>query len=610
MALCLPFPHLAPRAGQRQLIAAVERAVRNRENLMAEAPTGSGKTAAGLHPAMVEGLGTSRQVVFLTSKTLQQRMAVKALLAMNEAADFSTIQLRAKEKMCANDRVLCHEDFCPYAKNYPEKMESSKILERIRESHSHYDPDIVFAEAKNAEVCPFEVQLELAEKTDAIVADYNYVFEPGVALRHLGQEELQNVILLIDEAHNLPDRARKIFSPELLEEDFRAVAARLMVRQGELFEELARVIDRVRALLVESAQLLPQGSDIAETDPPMALLRSLWEQWEPTFVRYLGWKHEMKIAEPEDPVVDLHFSLHRFVAILNLYGAGFTCVIERRPTGIRLGLVCLDPAHALSPIFEAASSSILLSATLSPIGVTQRMLGLEKERTSAVSLPPPFPREHRKILILPQVRTGYAARERNYGPIGEAIAKMSDAHRGNVLVLFPSYQFLQRVAERLPTIQAKLVAQRANSSENERQQIFNILAAPPPEGVLLLAVLGGMFAEGVDYPGELLSGVFVVSPALPQVSFERELLRQYFDETEHAGFQYAYLQPGMTRVIQAAGRLIRSEKDRGVIALLCQRFLQEPYVSCLPRDWYNQRPEELIARNPAEEVRKFWAPSD
>jgi DNA excision repair protein ERCC-2 len=605
-AMSLPFPHQAPRPGQKTMIDAVRQTLEAGDNLLAEAPTGSGKTAASLHPALAHGLATGRQVVFLTAKTLQQKMAVSALRAMNRDGAFRALQIRAKEKMCANDRVICHEDFCPYAKDYPEKMERSKIIARLREAHWHLDPDAVFAGAKQEKVCPFEVQLELARRADAIVADYNYVFDPGTALRHLDHDELGNAILLVDEAHNLPDRARQIFSPELLEETLRAAEGCLLLQPGELFESISETITSLTELLREAAETLAQGDAIAEIEPPSDALRNLWKEWEPKFIRYLSWKREMKLAPPEDPILDLHFAWQRFIAILNLFGPGFACVVERRRTSLRLAIVCLDPARALAPIFRAVSSAVLFSATLSPVEMTRRILGLEKERTRSISLPPPFPREHRKVMILPQVRTTFAAREKNFGAIGQLLAQMSDARNGNGLVLFPSYRFLEKVAEKLPPIRARLLVQRPNIAESERHEILNALAAPPMGGTLLLAVLGGMYAEGIDYPGELLTGVYIVSPALPQVSFERELLRRYFDETEQAGFEYAYLQPGMTRVIQAAGRLIRSETDRGVIALLCQRFLQEPYVSRLPRDWYDEWPAQLIARHPAEEIQKFF----
>ena len=602
-AASLPFPHATPRPCQKVMMDAVRQAVERGGNLIAEAPTGSGKTAASLHPALAHGLAAGRQVFFLTAKTLQQTMAVSALRAMNPDGAFRTLQIRAKEKMCANDRVLCHEDFCPYARDYPEKMERSNILDRLRRGHFHYDPDAVFAEAKKEQVCPFEVQLELAGRADAIVADYNYVFEPGAALRRLEPED--EPVLLVDEAHNLPDRARKIFSPELPEESFRAAQDSLLLQSGQLFDTLSRTLGGLIALLAETAAASPGA--IAETDPPAEPLRALWQEWEPAFIRYLSWKREARLALPDDPIVDIHFAWQRFMAVLNLFGPGFACVVENRPAGARLAVVCLDPARPLAPVFDAAASTTLLSATLSPVEVIRRTLGLAAERTRAISLPPPFPRENRKILILPQVQTAFAQRERNAAPIAGLIAEMCDAQPGNALALFPSYQFLEKAAGLLPATRARVVVQRPNLSEAARRQIFQELAAPPPPGILLLAVLGGMYAEGVDYPGELLSAVFIVSPALPQVSFERELLRRYFEETEQAGFEYAYLQPGMTRVIQAAGRLIRNETDCGVIALLCRRFLQEPYTAHLPRDWYGETPAELAAADPAGEIRKFFA---
>ncbi len=601
----LPFPHTAPRPIQERIMEAVRNAVHSGENLIAEAPTGSGKTAAALHPALAEGLATGRQVVFLTSKTLQQKMAVSSLIAMNERA-FQSVQVRAKERMCANDRILCHEEFCRFAKDYPRKMEQSDLLGRLRDGHSHLDPETVFEEARREEVCPFEVQLELAGRADAIVADYNYVFEPAAALRHLTGEDLGQAILLVDEAHNLPDRARQIFSPELVEEDLSLLHDRLRLQPGALFADLALSVEQLLGIVRDAAEELPEGDAIAEVAPPSEPICDLRLDWEPKLMRYLAWKRDTKLALVDDPVLEFHFTLQRFAAVLAMFGGDFTCVAERRASGIRLGIVCLDPARAIGPVFRAAHSSILLSATLTPPEAIERILGLERDRTSSISLPPPFPRENRKVLIVPTVRTTFRAREKNYDRIAALLGDMSDAHRGNDLVLFPSYRFLSEVAARMPPTRSHLLVQRADLSEFERQRLLEALASPPPGGTLLFAVSGGMYAEGVDYPGELLSAVFVVSPALPHVSFERELLRRYFDEREESGFDFAYLQPGMTRVVQAAGRLIRSETDRGVIALVCARFLEEPYASRIPRDWYDESPRELATRRPADEIREFF----
>jgi len=606
-AQTIPFPHSEPRAGQRLLIEAIDGTIAAAGHILAEAPTGSGKTAASLYPAVRSGLAEQRQVVFLTAKNLQQTMAVKALRKMNADGAFRTIHIRSKERMCANGQVLCHEDFCPFAKNYPDKMNATRILDRIIAERPHFDPDEVFAEARAAEVCPFEVQLELAERADVIVGDYNYVFEPAAALRHLEREGLDRVILLVDEAHNLPDRARNIFSPAIAEEELKAVYQECLSQSGPPFDSIALAVEEWLGILHRLAAELPAGEAIAEIAPRVADLQTPLEDWQGPFLSYLAWKRERKHFAPEDKIVALSFAMIRFAAVLRLLGPGFSCVIDRRGESLRLRILCLDPARAVGRIFRATRSTIFISATLSPREMFEKSLGLEAGRVQMISLPPPFPAENRKILILPHVRTSYKARDKNYRAIAARIAEMASAHAANYLALFPSYAFLEEVAGGLGATTAKVIAQRPNLKPREREQIMEALEAPPPGGILLLAVLGGMYAEGVDYPGELLSGVFVVSPALPKLSFERELLRRHYDERDEPGFDYAYLQPGMTRVAQAAGRLIRSETDRGVIALICARFLEEPYRSWLPRDWYDRTPTELVSENPAEDVRRFFA---
>jgi DNA excision repair protein ERCC-2 len=666
LAPLLPFPHTEPRPGQQRLIGEIRAAIAEGGNLLAEAATGSGKTAASLHPALQAGLATGRQVVFLTAKNLQQEMAVRALKAMNQRAVFRTAQIRSKERMCANGQVLCHEDFCRFARDYAAKMESTRVLDRLLESNAHLDPDTVFAESRQAEVCPFEVQLEVAARADAIVADYNYVFEPAAALKHLAEEGLGRAILLVDEAHNLPDRARGIYSPSLREEELAAVhqycleqagprraGARRLQAEGGLFERLpqgeaenpvcprrlttddadehkwgqdethnrpssrpdrasgpferlAGTLEEWLALLRRLGSRLPETGGVVELDPPADEAQTLFEAWQAPFLAYLAWKRERKLVLAEDPIVGLHFGLQRFAAVLRMFGPGFTCVLERSGGSVRLGLLCLDPARAVAPVFRSARSTIFLSATLSPPALFQKALGLDPDRTRSLSIPPPFPKENRRILILPQVRTSYKTREKNYQSIADLITAMAGARPANYLALFPSYAFLTEVSGRMSPGGPRMVAQRPDLTLRERGQILESLGAPPPGGILLMAVLGGMYAEGVDYPGELLSGVFVVSPALPRLSFERELLRRYYDGEGETGFDHAYLQPGMTRVIQAAGRLIRNETDRGVIVLLCARFLEEPYRSRLPKDWYERSPLELISRDPAGDIRRFF----
>jgi len=644
-AEALPFPHAATRAGQQTLISAISDSLETGGHLLAEAATGSGKTAAALYPALKFALRTGRQLVFLTSKTTQQTLAVKVLETMNRGNVFRVVQLRAKEKMCANDRVFCHEEVCRFARNYPAKMERSQLLDRLLTS-LHPTPDAIFDAAKAEEVCPFEVELELARHADVIVADYNYVFNPGTALMHLRDEGLREVVLVVDEAHNLPDRIRDIFSPELNEagviaaldaaQKYSSVAKPsevsgeqldFSIRFGEASSELEDVLKQALQLIRQSGKPLLSDKDGAvEIQLSQPEFLALWEKWQIAFFGYIRWKQHQKLYLETDPIADFHFALLRFIAVLRFIPdgenmsklSGFAPLAERRGRSLRVAILCLDPAVPVAPVFRQVCSAIFLSATLQPFDLFARMLGLETSRLSSLAVPTPFPRENRRILILPQIRTTYSERERFLPRIAELILEIDQAHDGNKLVLFPSYDFLRKVLEQLSAVPRSPIKsqnplaerwqiQSANTTDKERRSLLRTLSNPPAGGILLFAVLGGVFAEGVDYPGKLLETVVVVSPGLPQLSFERELLRRHFDDCGGNGFEYAYLQPGMTRVIQAAGRLIRTETDRGIIVLICGRFLEEAYAQRLPREWYDASPLELISEKPAEAIKAFFS---
>jgi DNA excision repair protein ERCC-2 len=329
-------------------------------------------------------------------------------------------------------------------------------------------------------------------------------------------------------------------------------------------------------------------------------------EWERVVLEYIGWKIDNRIAEEDDPLIDFYFKLVKFTNLLAEDGDEFAHIIERTHDGLKLKIFCKDPSRFLGKIFDSAHATIALSATLEPFEFYRKTLGFPKDRTAELSVPSPFPRDNRKIVIVPQVDTTYKRRADHYDGIATAIADIADAGDGNFLALFPSYAFLREIAERMPPTQKRVMVQRTDMTDYERNAILEILRDRPKRGNLILAVSGGMYAEGVDYQGDMLSGVMVVGPALPQVSFEQELLKQYYDEQYGAGFEFAYLIPGMTRVVQSAGRVIRSERDVGVIALLCKRFTQESYTRYFPSDWYEQSPRELVTKKAASEVRAFF----
>jgi len=601
----LTFPFDVIRPGQDEIVSAVARAVYQRDSLLVSAPTGIGKTMAVLYPAVRQSLKLGKKLFFLTSKTLQQDAAVEALRRLNDGS-FRVLRIRAKSKMCAHTEMICHEDFCPFAAQYTSKMEKSGLLSHLVTSMSYFDPEITFAAAREHEVCPFEVSLELIEQADVVVCDYNYIFDPYVGLKAYSQEnDYGDCVLVVDEAHNLVDRGRAYYSPELHEKAFEEIKRHMMSRNCwiEGWEELLEIL---RCHFEELASVLEGDVKQSLCEPSRELFVDQRTEWERIVLEYIGWKIDNRIAEEEDPLIDFYFKLVKFTNLLSEDGEEFAHIVERTNEGIRLKIFCKDPSKFLGKIFDSAHATVALSATLEPFEFYRRTLGFPDDRTAELSLPSPFPRDNRKIVIVPEVDTTYKRRADHYERIAQNVAQIADSGDGNFLALFPSYAFLREVSERMPPIEKRVMVQRNDMTDYERNAILDILKSRARKGNLILAVSGGMYAEGIDYQGDMLSGVMVVGPALPQVSFEQELLKQYYDEQYGAGFEFAYLIPGMTRVVQSAGRVIRSETDIGVIALLCKRFTQESYTRYFPADWYEESPRELVSRKPASEIRAFF----
>jgi len=604
-AEALEFPYEVVRPHQQDIIDAVAHAVREKEALLVSAPTGIGKTIAAIYPAVRESLRAGKKLFYLTSKTLQQEAAVTALKMINDGS-FRVLRVRNKQKMCAHTEMICHEDFCPFAAKYGEKMEKSGLISRIATSMSYFDPDLTFEMSRSTEVCPFEVSLELIEQADVIVCDYNYIFDPYVGLKAYQQEsDYGDCVLIVDEAHNLVDRGRGYYSPEIPESMLDTISEHLRARNWH-YDGWEELVELLRDHLHSLASVFEEGQTQAICEPDRELFIDQRTEWERAVMHYIGWKIENNIVQEDDPVVDFYFKLVKFTNLLAEDGDEFAHLIERASDGLHLKIFCKDPSRFLGSIFDSAYATIALSATLEPFEFYRRTLGFPADRTTEVSLPSPFPRTNRKIVVIPEVDTTYKQRANHYDRIADTVAQIAEASDGNFLALFPSYAFLREVSQRMPPLRKNVVLQRTDMTDYERQAVLQILRDKPRDGNLILAVSGGMYAEGIDYQGDMLSGVMVVGPALPQVSFEQELLKRYYDDQYGAGFEFAYLIPGMTRVVQSAGRVIRSETDIGIIALLCRRFTQESYTRYFPADWYEQSPRELVSKKPASEIRAFF----
>ncbi len=602
----LVFPHPEARPVQQKIMAAVEESLHSDRHLLLSAPTGCGKTAAVLFPALRTALERGQRVIYLTAKTLQQRIAVSTVRAMSTEG-VRSLQLRAKSKMCAHVEMICHEEFCPYAEEYGLKLVRSALIPQLLAQRSHLDPDEIYASAVATSVCPFEVTLDLLDETDLVICDYNYVFDPAIGLDAvLRQGALSNALLVIDEAHNLVDRSREYYSPEIGTAETAVALAFVAGRQNEVFdalEALIRDVDELIRTVLDSSELEPPGRE-AIVELPTEEIGELRMRFDAAMLAYWMYKRENEMWLASDPVQQLFLTLTRFHRVLSDDGEELVHIVSRREREhVSLRILCRDASRFVGRVIDSSAGAVALSATLEPFEFFSDMLGFDRERTDTLRVPSPFPSENRLVTIINTVDTTYRRRTTSYDPIAAWIARLAPPGR-NALALFPSYAFLDHIADRLPSMSHRILRQLPGATDSDQHNILTALGNGEPH--LVLAVLGGIFAEGVDYPGEMLSEVIVVSPGLPQFNSDRELLRDYYREHYEHGFEYAYLIPGMTRVVQAAGRLIRSADDRGVIVLIGRRFLQPQYARLLPQEWVGEDTSELLLEDPEVAVRRFF----
>ncbi len=605
----LVFPHAKPRRHQDEMISAVEHALASGRHLLVNAPSGIGKTAGALYPVVKDALAHDRRVFFVTAKNTQQAIAMATLKPMGVTA----VQIHAREKMCVNQVYACREEFCPFLQNMTLKMQQTGVLERLLGKRL-VTPQMAMDAGRGLSVCPFELALTLALMTDVIVCDYNYVFDPQVYLRRFFLDaDYSDAVLVIDEAHNLLQRAMDYYAPVLFRRQVHEVGKNLRHVDPPLAKDIRKFLSAIDDVFESLARQrgdeysqLPDtgGAEKLVINAPRAHFEDLKATFNKLAIRYQLDKATSGRAIPDDPVEEFFSEFSRYCAVLAMDGEEFSHVFDASPNQA-LEIVCKDPSRLLAERLDGFHSVIAMSATLAPMDFYRQMLGFDSERTDMLSLPSPFPKENRRIVVVPNVLTTYRARAANYGKIADIIAATAQARRGNYMALFPSYEFLKAVAERLTPGDWDLLVQEPRMNEVQRAALLESLQETDPPK-LVLAVQGGLFAEGVDFAGELLIGVIVVSPALPQVSFERELMRRYYDQKYGKGFEFAYLYPGMNRVIQSVGRLIRTETDRGVAVLVCQRFKQTQYTTLFPPDWAETLVEARGTEGLNTELQRFW----
>lgn len=602
----LNFPYQSVRTFQEDVIRDIQQALESRRDLLISAPAGIGKTAAALYSALKFALASDKLLFYVTSKTTQQQIVQETIATMNqqEGVTLRAITIQAKEKICPQEICLCQEEFCPFIENYYERLESSRVIPEMLQL-GNLTPNQVRETGLQYQLCPFELSLDLSLRMDVVLGDYNYVFDPQAYLRRFFAEgRYDHFILIVDEAHNLYGRGRDYYSGSLFRDDLQALIFKCQQEVREIFFKLKAVYLELDAIFREIGEQLQSRAPKVLFEPDKARFKRIKETLNDLMLEYFIYKKLNLKPEADDPFDNFYYAFLRFANILELEGDEFAYIYDQSQENTRLSILCKDPAAQLKQRIDGFYATVAMSATFEPMQFYQNVLGFAPEVLQQI-YPSPFPAANRKILVAPHVSTKYRQREQAYGPIAELIQEVILLKPGNYFAFFPSFHFLNRVAELIYLPDFQVITQTSFMREKERQRVLSQLREKD-ENCLVLAVQGGIFAEGVDYPGNMLIGAFIIGPALPAFTFEQELMKQYYETHYGQGFEYAYLYPGMNRVIQSAGRVIRTHEDKGVMILIGRRFATSYYNSVFPSYWYDDSPFELISNDLKAEVKHFW----
>jgi len=605
-ALAFPFPQYRP--GQRELAVAAYRVLTNGGRLFLAAPTGIGKTISTLFPAVKAlGEGKLERIFYLTARTVGRGIAGKALVDLRRAGlKLRAVTLTAKAKVCVREGNPCDPLTCPLARGYFDRVKPA-IREALEQEE--ITRSVLEAVGQKHQVCPFELSLDVSVWVDTIICDYNYIFDPRVYLRRHFAEDGGAYAFLVDEAHNLVDRAREMFSADLKDRELLDVKRAIAKSAPRCAKALTQLHTAMRKLSggaesdEESAEASDRSCELNLFPVKVATIReedngvitslefpeTIIEPLEAALDEAEKWLVKNQPAKFREALLALYFRLHAFRRTAEVYDERFVTIIESDPaTNIRL--FCLDPSLLLRKALARGKAAIFFSATLTPVDYYRTLLGGAPE-DAVLQLASPFPPENLAVFINDRIQTHFKGRAESLGDVVAAIGTLVQGRRGNYLVYFPSYQYLNDVLREFqaahPTIQ--VLVQSPGMTESKRDSFLAAFSLEQGETLVGFAVLGGIFGEGIDLVGERLIGAVIVGVGLPQLSVERDLIRDYFQQQNSAGFEYAYTFPGMNRVLQAIGRVIRSETDHGVVLLIDARFNEVRYRRLFPPWWKYSR---------------------
>lgn len=593
----IQFPY-AYREGQKELAMSVYRTILRKKKLFIQAPTGIGKTMATVFPAVkAVGEGLGDKLFYLTAKTITRTVAEQAFQTLKkQKLRYKVITLTAKEKICFCEEAVCNPEACPYAKGHYDRVNDA-VFDLLTATDDMSRSNIE-EYARKHEVCPFEMSLDVALWVDAVICDYNYVFDPNAHLRRFFSEGgKEDYLFLIDEAHNLVERAREMYSAALYKEEF-LTAKKLVKGMDRKLTRKLEICNQQFLVLKRECESYREYTSVGHIAVSLMNLMSELE-------RFL---EETEAEEVREQLLELYFHVRAFLNIYDILDEHYVIYTElETDDSFLLKLFCVNPAVNLQEYLSRGNSTIFFSATMLPIRYYKKLLSVEKE-DYAVYAPSPFQKERRKLFVGTDVSTKYTRRTgQMYERFASYIAAALQVKKGNYIAFFPSYRFLEEVYEKFQRYQTEdviCIVQEQSMDEEKREAFLQAFDQDRSESLIGFCVMGGIFSEGIDLTEERLIGAFLVGTGLPQVCNEREILKQYFDRNGENGFSYAYLYPGMNKVLQAAGRVIRTAEDRGVILLLDERFLERQYQEVFPREWDDY---EIGTLKTAEKsMMKFW----
>lgn len=595
-----PFEY---RKGQRKMVSGIYHAISKKEQIFIQAPTGVGKTMSAVFPAVrAIGQGMAETVFYLTARTITRTVAQDAFeILRDRGLLFKVITITAKEKLCFCDKPECDPEKCPYAKGHYDRINDA--VYELWTTEQSFDRETLLRHAQKWQVCPFEMSLDLAIWMDGVICDYNYVFDPNVCLkRFFGENVSGNYLFLIDEAHNLVDRGREMYSAPICLND--VIETRKFVKpySQKLWKKLGKVKKQMEELrqncgewkVQENAGVLPISLLSVQGELDQLL-------------------EEPPAQEVVDGILDFYFEVRDFLNISELVDDNYVVYTAFDENGrFYMKLFCVNPAENLQKCLDKGNSTVFFSATLLPLQYYRKMLSTRSENFG-MYVESPFEQKKRCLMICRDVSSKYTRRGyEEYRKIAEYIARMSWQKKGNYMVFFPSYRLMEDVyqvyQDEFSVSWVRCISQHASMTELEREEFLEEFTEETEETLVGFCVMGGIFSEGIDLIGDRLIGAAVVGTGLPQVNCEREILKGYYDEKGEQGFDYAYRYPGMNKVLQAAGRVIRTKEDTGAILLMDERFLNRDYRNLFPREWNDACTCTL--GNVEKHLQAFWDVSE